>query len=249
MATRAVRPTKRFSLRGMHILHLLSASDLVVVTSRARTCCLALIFLVDLRAFVRLERVATARGSKRVPSTGTGRSRATTACDGTPLCNFYKPRGIRTSRGQRAPSFFSGANARHAILGVRSPLKPPEGSGACARFTFTFGAGHACAVHSAPHHIDPQLPVFLVSYYRWSFHPATLPPLSSPLRLLHPSTSPSSLFIASRRSTPSSIFRAGLNPNSYAILPRACSGVRPSFAESETRNAPAGRTTHDPRRG
>ncbi|KAF8132724.1 hypothetical protein K438DRAFT_1873111 [Mycena galopus ATCC 62051] len=46
-------------------------------------------------------------------------TRATTPCDGTPRSgSFYKPRGTRTSRVQRAPSFFSGADARWAM---RSP--------------------------------------------------------------------------------------------------------------------------------
>ncbi|KAJ7795654.1 hypothetical protein B0H14DRAFT_3495670 [Mycena olivaceomarginata] len=44
---------------------------------------------------------------------------------------------------------------------------------------------------------------------------------------------------------PCSIFHARLSPHSCAILPHMCSGVRPSFVELETRNAPARCTTHD----
>ncbi|KAJ7810238.1 hypothetical protein B0H14DRAFT_3757899 [Mycena olivaceomarginata] len=84
-----------------------------------------------------------------------------------------------------------------------------------------------------------DLAAFLISYYRWSFHPATLPPLSSPSQLPRPSTAPCSLLLTL---PPSSIFPARLNPHSCAILPRARSGVRPSFAESETQNVPARHT-------
>ncbi|KAJ7846165.1 hypothetical protein B0H13DRAFT_2675673 [Mycena leptocephala] len=81
----------------------------------------------------------------------------------------------RGRRHLRAPSFFSSADAR---WGEHSPHQA------------AWSVGHMRAVHSfpsllcIPHHIDPQLPVFLVSYHRWSPRPVTLPPLSSPPQLL-----------------------------------------------------------------
>ncbi|KAF8156358.1 hypothetical protein K438DRAFT_1986777 [Mycena galopus ATCC 62051] len=159
--------------------------------------------------------------------------------------SFYTPRG--TSRVQCAPSFFSGADLPEAsdactsrALGGGSggsalPLPLAQG----ARLPYT--ALPPLLVH--PQHVDFQLPVFLVSYYRWSFHPATLPRLSLPPQLPRLSTSlPYSLLVPDARHRDAAFTPA------VSISPQSCcassvctdafsfSGWR-TFAESETQNA------------
>ncbi|KAJ7818630.1 hypothetical protein B0H13DRAFT_2132789 [Mycena leptocephala] len=95
------------------------------------------------------------------------------------------------------------------------------------------------------HHIDPQLPVFPVSYYRWSLHAATFPPLSSPPHL-PPPPHPPPLYLFSTLDT------VTLPPSSISapvsiLTPAQSFPMRARASVTETRNAPPRRTMQDAR--
>ncbi|KAJ7830483.1 hypothetical protein B0H13DRAFT_2371959 [Mycena leptocephala] len=88
-------------------------------------------------------------------------------------------------------------------------------------FRFYTGSLHCAPPLVHPRHIPPQLPPFLISYYRWSFHPATLPPLSSPSQLPRPSTAPCLLLLLLDRDTTPILRDRGVQ-SPPGSMPRAC---------------------------
>ncbi|KAJ7914955.1 hypothetical protein B0H13DRAFT_419065 [Mycena leptocephala] len=211
MATRAVRPTKRFSLQDAHPplpVHVCPSSGRMLVALAHAAPAL----------------VASPRPAS--PSSCTSYS--------SPL---HRPFTVAVS--------------------VWAPLPPPtvyllvdlrvRSSGACrqstgrAREHFS-GTDARWDVRS--HHIDPQLPVFLVSYYRWSLHPARSRRSHRRCTFRAPPHPPPPLYLFSTLDTvtppPSSI-----SAPASILTPPQSFPMRARASVTETRNAPPRRTMQD----